>query len=147
MLNLHTRILVPSLLVRFTAALVVHTQARSASALAWPSSSEAGGSQEQYDLLSEAQSLAEKNMAADAEPLARRYLDKHPDSASGHFLLGYILFAELREHPATYFRRRAWLTPRKSRARLGTNLPRKRPALLWLNIPQAPNTLHRPLGI
>jgi tetratricopeptide (TPR) repeat protein len=52
-------------------------------------------------LLSEAKSLTEKNMAADAEPLARQYLDKHPDSATGHFLLGYILFAEIREHPGT----------------------------------------------
>jgi tetratricopeptide (TPR) repeat protein len=101
MLNLVASLLLGGWLVCFTAAPVVQMQPRSASPLAWLSSSEAGRSQEPRDLLSEAKSLAEKNMAADAEPLARQYLDKHPDSATGHFLLGYILFAEIREHPGT----------------------------------------------
>jgi tetratricopeptide (TPR) repeat protein len=101
MLNLVASLLLGGWLVCFTAAPVVQMQPRSASPLAWLSSSEAGRSQEPRDLLSEAKSLTEKNMAADAEPLVRQYLDKHPDSAPGHFLLGYILFAEIREHPDT----------------------------------------------
>jgi tetratricopeptide (TPR) repeat protein len=101
MLNLVASLLLGGWLVCFTAAPVVQMQPRSASPLAWLSSSEAGRSQEPRDLLSEAKSLTEKNMAADAEPLVRQYLDKHPDSAPGHFLLGYILFAEIREHPGT----------------------------------------------
>jgi tetratricopeptide (TPR) repeat protein len=45
-------------------------------------------------LLVQAQSLVESGKLADAEHIARRYVSGHPESADGHFLLGYILFRE-----------------------------------------------------
>ncbi len=45
--------------------------------------------------LAEAHSLLEKGNMNEAERLVRQYLQTHPDSADGHFLLGHILFREI----------------------------------------------------
>jgi Flp pilus assembly protein TadD len=45
--------------------------------------------------LPEAKSLIQRGLLRDAERAARRHLETHPDSAEGHFLLGYILFREI----------------------------------------------------
>jgi Flp pilus assembly protein TadD len=45
--------------------------------------------------LAEAKSLMEKGLVRDAERAVRHHLETHPDSADGHFLLGYILFREV----------------------------------------------------
>jgi tetratricopeptide (TPR) repeat protein len=45
--------------------------------------------------LVEAKSLMEKGLLRDAERAVRHHLETHPDSADGHFLLGYILFREI----------------------------------------------------
>jgi tetratricopeptide (TPR) repeat protein len=45
--------------------------------------------------LVEAKSLLEKGMGKDAEVIVRKHLETHPDSADGHFLLGYVLFREI----------------------------------------------------
>jgi tetratricopeptide (TPR) repeat protein len=45
-------------------------------------------------LLAQAQSLVETGKLADAEHIAREYVSSHPNSADGHYLLGYILFRE-----------------------------------------------------
>jgi len=45
--------------------------------------------------LSAARSFLDKGMPAEAERAVRRYLKTHPQSADGHFLLGYILFREI----------------------------------------------------
>jgi tetratricopeptide (TPR) repeat protein len=100
MSNLTISVLVPSLLVCFAAAPSIQA-ALSDCFLASLSSTEAVHPQESGDLLSDARSLLKKNSAADAEPLARQYLREHPDSAPGHFVLGYILFAEIHQHPGT----------------------------------------------
>jgi tetratricopeptide (TPR) repeat protein len=39
-------------------------------------------------------------MATDAERDVRQYVETHPDSADGHFLLGHILFREIQEQAA-----------------------------------------------
>ena len=44
--------------------------------------------------LAEARSLLELGKSSDAERVTRRYLQVHPNSADGHYLLGYILFKE-----------------------------------------------------
>jgi Flp pilus assembly protein TadD len=46
-------------------------------------------------LLAEAHALLEKGSINEADRLARQYLQTHPDSADGHFLLGHILFREI----------------------------------------------------
>src|SRR5260370_37767740 len=46
--------------------------------------------------LLEAKSLMERGLVRDAERAVRRHLELHSDSAEGHFLLGYILFREIR---------------------------------------------------
>jgi tetratricopeptide (TPR) repeat protein len=45
--------------------------------------------------LAEAKSFLEKGLVRDAERAVRHHLEAHPDSAEGHFLLGYILFREI----------------------------------------------------
>ena len=45
--------------------------------------------------LAEAHSLLEKGNMTEADRLVRQYLQIHPDSADGHFLLGHILFREI----------------------------------------------------
>jgi tetratricopeptide (TPR) repeat protein len=45
--------------------------------------------------LDEARSLLRKGNAGEAGQIVRPYLLQHPDSASAHFLLGHILFAEI----------------------------------------------------
>jgi tetratricopeptide (TPR) repeat protein len=45
--------------------------------------------------LGEAKSLFQRGMLSEAERAVRRYLDKQPKSAEGHFLLGNILFREI----------------------------------------------------
>ncbi len=47
--------------------------------------------------LAEATSLAQKGSLNEAEAATRKFLEQHPDSADGHFLLGHILFDELHE--------------------------------------------------
>ena len=60
--------------------------------------------------LEQAKSLLDSGKVADAERAARAFLQTHPDSAEGHFLLGLILFREIqargadlstRSYPAT----------------------------------------------
>ena len=46
-------------------------------------------------LLSDAKSLFELGKVTEAVRTVRRYLENHPDSADGHFLLGHILFREI----------------------------------------------------
>jgi tetratricopeptide (TPR) repeat protein len=46
-------------------------------------------------ILAEANLLADKGMASEAEPRVRQYLAVHPESADAHFLLGRILFREI----------------------------------------------------
>jgi Flp pilus assembly protein TadD len=45
--------------------------------------------------LSQAQALLEQGKVADADRVVRQSLEKHPDSADAHFLLGHILFREI----------------------------------------------------
>jgi Flp pilus assembly protein TadD len=45
--------------------------------------------------LEQAKALFERGSVNDAESIVRRYLETHPDSAEGHFLLGHILFREI----------------------------------------------------
>jgi Flp pilus assembly protein TadD len=45
--------------------------------------------------LEEARALLEQGSVNEADGMVRRYLETHPDSAEGHFLLGHILFREL----------------------------------------------------
>ena len=61
------------------------------------------------DLLSEAKSLFEQAKFTEADRTARQYLNDHPDSAEGHFLLGHILFREIQAHAMleTQFQSRA----------------------------------------
>jgi len=51
-------------------------------------------------LLAEARSLLEKGSVNEADRLARQYLQIHPESADGHFLLGHILFREIQADAA-----------------------------------------------
>lgn len=44
------------------------------------------------DRLSEARSLLRLGKVDEAEHIARQYADSHPESADGHYLLGFILF-------------------------------------------------------
>ena len=46
-------------------------------------------------LLSNAKTLFDKGNFIEAEHAVRQYLQSHPDSADGHFLLGHILFREI----------------------------------------------------
>jgi Flp pilus assembly protein TadD len=55
-------------------------------------------SKELDPLLAGAKSLVDIGMVREAEHAVRQYLDKHRDSADGHFLLGYILFREIQEN-------------------------------------------------
>jgi Flp pilus assembly protein TadD len=45
--------------------------------------------------LAAARSLLDQGQVSEAGHMVRRYLETHPDSADGHFLLGYILFREI----------------------------------------------------
>ncbi len=45
----------------------------------------------------EAKSLLQKGLVTQAEKVTRQFLLQHADSAEGHYLLGYILFDEVRE--------------------------------------------------
>lgn len=47
--------------------------------------------------LTEAKSLLHKGLVTQAETVTRQFLLQHADSAEGHYLLGYILFDEVRE--------------------------------------------------
>jgi Flp pilus assembly protein TadD len=46
-------------------------------------------------LLSEAKTLFRQSKFAEADHAVRQYLETHPNSADGHFLLGHILFREI----------------------------------------------------
>src|SRR5689334_17134092 len=46
-------------------------------------------------LLSEAKALFRQSKFSEADRLVRQYLESHPNSADGHFLLGHILFREI----------------------------------------------------
>jgi len=50
--------------------------------------------------LDQARTLLESGKAGDADRITRAYLQSHPDSAEGHFLLGLILFREIQLHGA-----------------------------------------------
>ena len=45
--------------------------------------------------LAAARSLLDQGQVSEAGHMVRQYLETHPDSADGHFLLGYILFREI----------------------------------------------------
>ena len=61
-----------------------------------PSSTVASQSPGQTDtLLSDAKDLFEKGNLVESDNAVRQYLQNHPDSADGHFLLGHILFREI----------------------------------------------------
>jgi tetratricopeptide (TPR) repeat protein len=45
--------------------------------------------------MEQARVLLEQGSVHDADGMVRRYLEVHPDSADGHFLLGHILFREI----------------------------------------------------
>lgn len=47
-------------------------------------------------LLQQAESLLDRGLLNEADRGVRQYLDKHPNSARGHFLLGRILFKEVK---------------------------------------------------
>jgi len=47
--------------------------------------------------LAEAKALLEKELVPEAEKATRQFLQQHAESAEGHYLLGYILFDEVRE--------------------------------------------------
>jgi Flp pilus assembly protein TadD len=49
-------------------------------------------------LLSGAKSLFRLGKFTEADRTVRQYLENHPDSADGHFLLGHILFREIQTH-------------------------------------------------
>ena len=51
----------------------------------------------QPDLLAEAKSLLQKGLITQAEKATRQFLRQSPDSAEGHYLLGHILFEEVRK--------------------------------------------------
>lgn len=59
----------------------------------------APGSQPEPQLV-EVQSLVDMGKLSDAESATRLYLDVHPSSADGHYLLGYILFREGNPKPS-----------------------------------------------
>ena len=46
-------------------------------------------------LLSEAKTLFRESKFSEADRLVRQYLESHPNSADGHFLLGHVLFHEI----------------------------------------------------
>jgi Flp pilus assembly protein TadD len=46
-------------------------------------------------LLSDAKSLFQQGKFTEADRVVRQYLESHPNSADGHFLLGHILFREI----------------------------------------------------
>jgi Flp pilus assembly protein TadD len=46
-------------------------------------------------LLTDAKSLFRQGKFSEADLAVRKYLEKHPDSPDGHFLLGHILFREI----------------------------------------------------
>jgi tetratricopeptide (TPR) repeat protein len=60
-----------------------------------PATQEASTSAPPDASLAQAQSLLEQGKVADADRAVRQYLEKHPVSAEGHFLLGHILFREI----------------------------------------------------
>lgn len=47
--------------------------------------------------LATARSLVERGLLTQAEKSTRKFLDAHPESAEAHYLLGYILFSEIRQ--------------------------------------------------
>ena len=47
--------------------------------------------------LSTAESLAERGLLSQAEKQTRQFLNTHPESAEAHYLLGFILFSEIRQ--------------------------------------------------
>lgn len=51
-------------------------------------------------LLSDAKSLFQLGKFTEADRTVRQYLENHPDSADGHFLLGHILFREIQSQAA-----------------------------------------------
>lgn len=64
--------------------------------IASPRAQTQGQSSDQREvLLSDAKSLFELGKFTEADRTVRQYLETHPDSADGHFLLGHILFREI----------------------------------------------------
>jgi Flp pilus assembly protein TadD len=60
----------------------------------WATSSPQSSGQTEA-LLSEAKTLFRESKFSEADRLVRQYLESHPNSADGHFLLGHILFREI----------------------------------------------------
>jgi tetratricopeptide (TPR) repeat protein len=60
----------------------------------------AGGSPSAAPGLTQAKSLLDSGKVADAERATRAFLQFHPDSAEGHFLLGLVLFREIQARGA-----------------------------------------------
>lgn len=58
---------------------------------------EQAGTADPKAALGEAKSLLQKGQITEAEEVTRQYLHQHADSAEGHYLLGHILFDEIRE--------------------------------------------------
>jgi Flp pilus assembly protein TadD len=52
------------------------------------------------NLLFDAKSLFQQNKFTQADRVVRQYLESHPNSADGHFLLGHILFREIQAQAA-----------------------------------------------
>lgn len=50
--------------------------------------------------LAEPRSLLQQGRASEAEPVVRKYLRQHPDSADAHFLLGLALFRQIQQRAA-----------------------------------------------
>jgi Flp pilus assembly protein TadD len=63
-------------------------------------SSAAAPSESADALVAEARALLEKGSINEADRLVRQYLQTHPGSADGHFLLGHILFREIQTDAA-----------------------------------------------
>src|SRR5579859_1719199 len=47
--------------------------------------------------LADAKSLLQKGLVRQAEKATRQFLYQHADSAEGHYLLGHVLFEEIRQ--------------------------------------------------
>jgi Flp pilus assembly protein TadD len=76
-------------------ALAATTESYKVSANQSQDASREASTGEQTDaLLQRAREFLQKGLLKDADLTVREYLDKHSNSADGHFLLGYILFKE-----------------------------------------------------
>ena len=68
-------------------------------------------------LLADAKSLFQLGKFTEADRTVREYLEKHPDSADGHFLLGHILFREIQSQGKAQTNQSPGTSTRKSAMR------------------------------